>query len=183
MTPILERVSARWEHYLDKLESRERDRARRLPGWRTRSRRRTLALGMIGGNLLLLIAAAIARLETIWVFLVLWCAGFLVWFTFWSLLRVVSGKMNSAFLSLLDEREQQWRHRVTYIGFQAVVYLVLVAMLYTLAISRQPDGAFRGAVMLAALLVLGTSAPTVVLGWTLPDDDPEDFIEGGDRLA
>jgi hypothetical protein len=185
MKPTFESLSERWDRYLDKAETREFIRARKLPDWRTRSRRRALSLGMLCGNVVLLVAAAIAQLDRVWVFLVLWCVGFLIWFVFWSLLRVVSGKMNSAILSLLDEREQQWRHRVTYIGFQAVVYLALIGMLYILilAISRQPDGAFRGAVMLAALVVLGTSAPTVVLGWTLPDDDPEDFREGGDSLA
>jgi hypothetical protein len=55
---------------------------------------------------------------------------------------------------------------------------MLVALLYSLFIAGTEHGGVRGAMMLSALLVTGTTVPPIVLGWTLPDDDPEDFEEG-----
>ncbi|WP_285476792.1 hypothetical protein [Amycolatopsis sp. NBRC 101858] len=51
-------------------------------------------------------------------------------------------------------------------------------MIYCVVVADTADGGFRGAMMLSALLVTGTTIPTIVLGWSLPDDDPEDFAEG-----
>jgi hypothetical protein len=86
--------------------------------------------------------------------------------------------MSGSFSRLLDEREREWRHRVTYIGYQALSYLMLIAMFYSLFAAHTENGGVRGAMMLSALLVTGTTIPAVVLGWSLPDDDPEDFEEG-----
>lgn len=47
---------------------------------------------------------------------------------------------------------------------------------FLLAIARQPDAAQRGAIMMSALLMLGSSVPTIALGWTLPDDIPEESL-------
>jgi hypothetical protein len=94
------------------------------------------------------------------------------------LLRILTGRMSGGFSRLLDEREREWRHRVTYIGFQILSYLMIVAMIYGLVVADTEDGGVRGAMMLSALLVTGTTMPSIVLGWSLPDDDPEDFGEG-----
>ncbi|MDT7727268.1 MAG: hypothetical protein QOI21_3844 [Actinomycetota bacterium] len=44
-------------------------------------------------------------------------------------------------------------------------------MIYTAIISDQADAGYRATTMTGALLVFRTSVPTVILGWTLPDDD------------
>jgi hypothetical protein len=41
---------------------------------------------------------------------------------------------------------------------------------------REREWRHRGATM----LVTAGTVPSLILGWTLPDDDPEDFLEPGD---
>lgn len=167
-------ITTRWEAFLDRVEAKERRNAQRLPGWRTRKRRRELTVVMVFANLVLVVAAAVSGRGDSATFYVPWFAGLALWFVSFWLLRILTGKMSSAFLSLLDEREREWRQRVTYVAYQVLTGLMLVAMLYTVAIARQPDAGFRAGSMMASLLIVGSSAPAALLGWTLPDDDPED---------
>ncbi|WP_158881769.1 hypothetical protein [Amycolatopsis anabasis] len=183
MSPVRSFLATRWDVFLARMERAEAKRARMLPGWRTRRRRRSLVLLMLVGIAPMLVAAAIMAEETIWIFFALWFTGFILWMIGFALLRILTGKMSSAFSVLLDEREREMRHRVTHLSFQVLVYLMAFAMLYTLAIANQADAAFRGALMMAVLLMLGSSGPTIVLGWTLPDDDPSDFSEEGNSVA
>jgi hypothetical protein len=120
-----------WHAHLARFQERERRRARRLPGWRTRRHRRSLALVVLAGTL--------------------------------------SG--------ILDEREREPGHRATCIGFQVLVYPMLAAMFYTVAIAEQHDAGFRAVFMMSVLLILGSSMPTIIVGWQLPDDDPEDLAD------
>ena len=48
--------------------------------------------------------------------------------------------MSGGFSRLLDEREREWRHRVTYIGYQSLSYLMVIALLYSLVIADTEDG-------------------------------------------
>ncbi|SFK94815.1 hypothetical protein [Amycolatopsis sacchari] len=160
------------EAFYAHLEERERRRARRLPGWRTRKHRRALAVMLVVSGSAMVAIAALWRRDL--VFTGLWCLGYLVWLVAFVLLRILTGKMSSSFSALLDEREREWRHRVTYVGYQVLVVLMIAAVCYLIAITGRPDAASRGGFMLAALLLLGTSVPTVLLGWTLPDDVTED---------
>lgn len=178
MTAKPSRLAAYWERQLDKLEEREVRRAKKLPTWRTRARRRQLATIVGAADVALIVAAATFKLSPEWVFFGLWFAGCIAGGGAFILLRILTGRMSGSFSRLLDEREREWRHRITFIGYQALVYLMIVAMLYALAIANQPEGGWRGAMMLCALLVTGSTVPPMVLGWSLPDDDPEDFEEG-----
>lgn len=177
------RLAAYWERQLDRLDERELRNARRLPTWRTRARRRQLTVVVAVADVALIVAAAAFKVSTPWLFFTLWlgagvlgCVGFI-------LLKILTGRMSGSFSRLLDEREREWRHRVTFIGYQALVYLMIIAMLYSLLVADQPEGGWRGAMMMAALLVTGSTVPPIVLGWSLPDDDPEDFLEEGNEDA
>ncbi|WP_284742953.1 hypothetical protein [Amycolatopsis sp. RTGN1] len=152
MTEQPGRLAAYWERKLDKMDEHELRHSRRLPGWRTRRRRRTLTAVLALADLGLIAGASVFTTESDWLFGVLWMGGVLLGGGAFVLLRILTGRMSGGFSRLLDEREREWRHRVTY-------------------------GGFRGVMMLSALLVNGT-IPTIVLGWSLPDDDPEDFAEG-----
>ena len=55
---------------------------------------------------------------------------------------------------------------------------MVVAMIYGIAVAHSEEGGVHGVMMLSALLVTGTTIPSIILGWSLPDDDPEDFQEG-----
>ncbi|MFF1610041.1 DUF6498-containing protein [Amycolatopsis sp. NPDC058278] len=175
MTEQPGRLAAYWERQLGKLEEAERKRARRLPGWRTRKHRRTLVVVLVFADLALVAGATQFKADPRWVFPAFWLTGLVVGGFAFLTLRVLTGRMSGSFSRLLDEREREWRHRVTYIGYQALSYLMLIAMCYGLVVADTPESA---AMMLSALLVTGTTIPAVVLGWSLPDDDPEDFEEG-----
>ncbi|MEQ0560656.1 hypothetical protein ABJI51_16340 [Amycolatopsis sp. NEAU-NG30] len=178
MTEQPGRLAAYWERQLDKLDERERRRALHLPRWRTRKHRRALVAVLVAGDLALIAGATRYELEPRWVFPAIWLSGLVIGGVAFLLLRILTGRMSGSFSRLLDEREREWRHRVTYIGYQALSYLMVIALLYSLFIANTEEGGVRGAMMLSALLVTGTTIPAVVLGWSLPDDDPEDFEEG-----
>ena len=175
MTEQPGRLAAYWERQLDKMEEAEQKRARKLPGWRTRKHRRTLVVVLVLADLALVTGATRFETDPKWVFPAFWLGGLVVGGFAFITLRILTGRMSGSFSRLLDEREREWRHRVTYIGYQALSYLMLIAMFYGLF---GAGTAGRGAMMLSALLVTGTTIPAIVLGWSLPDDDPEDFEEG-----
>ncbi|EOD60818.1 hypothetical protein [Amycolatopsis vancoresmycina] len=178
MTEPTGRLAAYWERRLDRLDEKERRRARRLPGWRNRRHRRPLAAVLVVADLALIAGAANFSVGSPWVFSVLWLGGVLAGGSAFVLLRTLTGLMCGGFSRMLDEREREWRHRVTYTGYQILSYLMLVALIYGLVVAHAEDGGSRGVMMLSALLVTGTTVPSILLGWALPDDDPEDFEEG-----
>ena len=180
MTGLQERLSGYWERQLRRMDDRELRHARRLPTWRNRQRRRRLAAVVVLGDLALIAGAASFLLTATWLFFVLWFGGFVVGMGGFVLLRILTGRMTGSFSRLLDEREREWRNRVAFVSYLVVYTLMIVAMFYGLAISEQADSGIRTTMMLAALLVTGSTVPAIVLGWTLPDDDPEDFVEGGE---
>lgn len=179
MTPLRQRFEQAWAHQLDRAEARERKRAQRLPGWRTRRRRSLLAALMLLGCLLMIAAAASVAFGVMWAFTVLWFSGFAVWIAAFLFLRTLTGRMTCGFMSLLDERERELRHRATHIGFSVMVTLMLIGYFYSqLLLIGNEHAAQAATLMIAALTVLGASTPTMLLGWTLPDDYPEDAGAG-----
>lgn len=169
--------AARWDGALERMDEQERRRTRRLPGWRTRRRRRMVA-SLCAVGLASMIAGTLTMfLEDDVPFLVLWFGGYVLWFVTIFLLRTLTGKMSTAFSTLLDERERQWRHRVNQVGYHALVYLMALSFVYMVIIGGQPDAAVRGAMFMASMLGVGISLPTLLLGWLIPDDDPEDFSD------
>ncbi len=178
MTARPGRLAAYWERRLDEMDERELRHSRRLPGWRTRRRRRALTAVLALADLGLIVGASLFATGSDWLFGSFWISSVLLGGGVFVLLRILTGRMSGGFSRLLDEREREWRHRVTYAGFQILTCLMIVAMIYGLVVADTQDGGFRGVMMTSALLVTGTTIPTIVLGWSLPDDDPEDFEEG-----
>ncbi|MFI9454653.1 hypothetical protein [Amycolatopsis sp. NPDC052450] len=171
------RLAAYWERQLERLDEIERKRALRLPTWRTRKRRRTLSVLVLTGDLILIAGAAMFHSQPSTLFVVCWFGGCVIAGGAHYLLRILTGKMSGGFSLRLDEREREWRHRVTFVSYQILVVLMLIAVFHSLIIADTEDGGVRGAMMACALLVTGTTLSGVILGWTLPDDDPEDFEE------
>lgn len=167
-----------WEAQQERLDRVERERARRLPRLRTRRARRVLSRFVLAGCVLLIIGAAQIDKFPDRVFFGFWFGGCLVAGVPYYLLRILTGKMSGGFSNILDERERAWRHRVTYIGYQILVGLMLAGIAYGIVISKDPEAGFHATLMMMALLTVGTLMPTVLLAWALPDDDPEDFAEG-----
>ncbi|MFG1638894.1 hypothetical protein ACGFMK_01270 [Amycolatopsis sp. NPDC049252] len=178
MTEQQGRLAAYWERQLDRMDERELRHAKRLPGWRDRRHRRALAVVLAAADLVLVGSAAVFTLVSPSLYFGLWMGALLTGGASFILLKILTGRMSGSFSRLLDEREREWRHRVTYVGYLVLVGLMLVAMFYTMVVAGQAEGAYRGVMMMSALLVTGTTVPPIVLGWSLPDDDPEDFDEG-----
>jgi hypothetical protein len=178
MTTKTGRLATYWERQLDKLDDWEQQKSRQLPGWRDRKHRRALAAVLAVADLVLVGSAALFTQVPPGLYLGLWGGGLLTGGTAFFLLRILTGRMCNGFSRLLDEREREWRHRVTYFGYQVLSYLMVGALIYLLFVAHTEDGGLRGAMMLSALLVTGATVPSLLLGWSLPDDDPEDFDEG-----
>ncbi|RSN53764.1 hypothetical protein DMH01_39390 [Amycolatopsis sp. WAC 04182] len=168
------RLAAYWERQQERLDELERKRALKLPAWRTRKRRRTLSVLVVLGDLVLIAGAVFYQTGETGAFLVCWLGGGLVAGGSQYLLRILTGKMSGGFSMRLDEREREMRHRVTYVSYQILMTLMLFAVLYGLLVPGPKGG---GAMMACALLVTGSTVAVVILGWSLPDDDPEDFDE------
>ncbi|OLZ51968.1 hypothetical protein [Amycolatopsis keratiniphila] len=166
------RLAAYWERQQERLDEVERKRALKLPAWRTRKRRRALSVLVVAGDLILIAGAVLYQTGQTGAFLVCWLGGGVVAGGAQYLLRILTGKMSGGFSMRLDEREREMRHRVTYVSYQILVTMMLFAVLYGLLVPGPKGG---GAMMACALLVTGTTLSTVILGWSLPDDDPEDF--------
>jgi hypothetical protein len=178
MTEEPSRLASYWERRLEKMDARELRHSQRLPGWRDRRHRRALVAALVAADLGLIVSASIFTAGNDWRYGALWMGSILVGGSAFVLLRILTGRMSGGFSLLLDEREREWRHRVTYIAFQILSYLMIAAMIYSLLVADTEDGGYRGAMMMSALLVTGTTIPSMLLGWSLPDDDPEDFEEG-----
>lgn len=171
----LDKLHAMREAHSLNLERWHRITATRFPRWQTRRRRRAVVCLLVAGSLSMVVAALIPHRGDSALFLALWGGGGAVGLASIIALRLLTGRISTGFGTALDEREREWRDRIHHIGFQALISLMIVAMLYQLFTARQPDAGIRGATMLSALVVLGGSVPMLVLGWQLPDDDPEDF--------
>lgn len=180
MTEKRGRLAAYWERQQERWDEVERKRALRLPTWRTRKRRRILSVLVVIGDLILIAGAALFHTQPSQLFVICWLGGCVIAGTAHYLLRILTGKMSGGFSLRLDEREREWRHRVTFASYQVLVALMIIAVVYGLILSGAEDGGGRGAIMVCALLVTGTTLATVILGWTLPDDDPEDFDDFND---
>ena len=144
----------------------------------TRHRRRTLADIVVVGHLLMIAGAVLFKQPTLVLSVWLTGSGLIVGVGGAVVLRKLTGRVTTA-SSELDERETELRNRAHHTGFQLLSSLVLIDLLYGLYAAAQPDSGSLAAAMTAALFLLGTSTPALVLAWTLPDDDPEDFAEEG----
>ena len=159
---------------LSRIEARERERARKLSNWRTQRHRRALVLVLSLGILLLLSGAFVGHLDALWWYFSLTLTGLLTAGASWYLLRILTGRVSgSSPHALLDERERQLRYRATYAGFQVMGLVLVFAMIFQLLIDKV-GGEDQSVGMLATLLLVGLASPTLVLGWTLPTDYPEE---------
>ncbi len=177
MTEKQGRLAVYWDRQQERFDELERRRARMLPMWRTRRRRRTLSVLVIVGDVAMIVGAALFQGKSQQVYFTLTFSGVILAGGGQYLLRILTGKMSGGFSLRLDEREREWRHRITYISYQILVVMMMFSVFYSLFISDTEDGGARGAMMGLALVVTGTTLSATMLGWVLPDDDPEDFDE------
>lgn len=152
--------------------------SRWLPGWRNQHRRRILA-GTVVALLALMFAISIASYFTMAAALV-WLPVVIAFLPAWTCLQIVSGRQSDAPRHALDEREIAERNSARSIGLsvaQGLLMLPIFALLWTVpfdSIDHRAVSYSAGGFALASILFSGC-LPAVLLAWTRPDDDPEDW--------
>lgn len=150
-----------------------------MPNWRTRRRRRILAVAVVA-LIALMFAVAIASYFTMAAASV-WLPAALIFLPAWTCLQIVSGRQSDAPRHALDEREIAERNSARSIGLsvaQALLLIPIFTLLFGASIDSLDHQALAysmGGLALASILFSGC-LPAVLLAWTRPDDDPEDLL-------
>jgi MFS family permease len=166
------------DHRTRRFLDQERRWAQRLPGWRTRSRRRALVVGLALTFVAMFAVSIACAFGVDWAPL-LWIPACLVFFPLWLTLQIVSGRRGDAPQGALDEYEIAQRDSARSIGLIATQYLMLVPIFYLIFGAVLTDGtdenmAYAGGLMAVTMLLVGGCMPAMILGWTRPDPLPED---------
>ena len=159
-----------------------------LPGWRTTTVRRRLAVGVALSFLAmfagLLIDVTRPSLEPRWVavaFAVLWIGGVLGVMACWGLLQVLTSHVGELPPGMLDEREAGARNAARATGFQVGLVAALFPMAYLFLRSTGTGDvhttAYPGALMVAAVIIVGGCLPTTIIAWRQVDDDLDQVPE------
>ncbi|MBB2990947.1 putative tellurium resistance membrane protein TerC [Mycolicibacterium iranicum] len=153
----------------------ERAYAKWLPGWRTRSRRRALVVGLAVAFAFMAVVSVMCAFGIDWAPL-LWLPACALFFPLWIVLQIVSGRQGDAPHATLDEYELAQRNSARSIGLTLTQYLMLLPIFYlifgaTLTDGTDTDMAYAGGLMAMTVLLIGGCAPAMILGWTRPDPD------------
>jgi hypothetical protein len=156
----------------------ERKHAHSLPRWRNQRRRRMLVVGL-SVTFAFMFAVSILCAFGLWWAPLLWLPACAAFFPMWVALQVVSGRRGDAPEAALDEYEIQQRNSARSIGLTITQYLMLIPIFYLIFGAAITDGtdtdmAYAGGLMATTVLVIGGCMPSMILGWTKRDPDPED---------
>lgn len=152
----------------------------RFPRLRNRRSARKLVVALVI-SVILVIASAIVMFFTMWA-----APAFIVLISFVMLplvyvLRAVTRNVSDAPASALDEFELASRNAARSIAYTALWVSMFVPYLVLIILSGGGDNSVDGqviygsAVLLIVLVTGATCIPTCLIGWWLPDPDPEDF--------
>lgn len=148
-----------------------------FPSWRTRTRRRILAVAVVV-TLIALLIISILSLFWLWTAL-LWLPATAIFILCWTMLQTVSGRQSDAPMGALDEWEIQQRNEARSIGLTITQGLVMTGVfaLIFLSTSNIDNGrlAYSGACWILVGLLAGICSPSILLAWITPDPDPEDI--------
>jgi peptidoglycan/LPS O-acetylase OafA/YrhL len=149
-----------------------------LPGWRYRRHRRLAVSAWLVGTVGLLALSPFAATPTL--AFPVWMGLFAITTVLQMVNKALTNNIGERSARLLDERELALRGRCSYVGFLVAVWgMVIAGTVLTLTPLRNlPYGPF---VLLMSLVMLASSTPTALLGWQLPDDEPDPIAEGDRR--
>ncbi|MGU3432190.1 hypothetical protein ACNHUS_04160 [Actinomycetes bacterium M1A6_2h] len=151
-----------------------------FPRLRTRQRRRQLVLGLVVLFALMAAAGVVAGFDpTIGV--LAFGVGCLVFLPIWTTLQIVSEQRGDSPTGALDEWELAERNKARSLALSLTQSLTLVPAFYLYLGSQWFDEPGRalaasGAILVLTCLFVGGCSPTMILGWTRPDPDPEDTV-------
>ncbi|RNL85250.1 hypothetical protein EFW17_09175 [Halostreptopolyspora alba] len=105
-----------------------------------------------------------------------WWVLYAVWLLPFVVLRSMTRGVAERPVARLDEREAKLRGRYLAIGYYTALCAGFAVAVYLVALSHaDPTALARGAQLLLVAMGMAAAVPTVALGWTAPDDDPEDL--------
>ncbi|MCX5045661.1 hypothetical protein OG921_21070 [Aldersonia sp. NBC_00410] len=154
-------------------------RAHSLPKWRTRRRRRIL----VGTNAAAIVLLVILGIVACFVSYSEWTALLVTYPLIMSALidgrlGIVTDRLADAPAELLDEFELAQRDSARSLGLQVLQWGFFIPgffVLYTQLVGGDTSRSFTygGWILMLAVFSLGTTLPTMILGWALPDSEPE----------
>ncbi|MBY6538247.1 hypothetical protein HQ325_06150 [Rhodococcus sp. BP-349] len=172
---VLERYQAfRTRRYLQN----EARYAHYLPGWRTRSRRRLLVWILVASLAALAASAVFILVGPEWAPLTA-LPGAIVMIVSWTTLQMVTGRRSDAPADALDEWDLERRNAARSIGFaitQGTVMVPALALMWATSFTDNPRLALGGSVIILSGLLVGICSPGIILAWTAPVDDPDEFL-------
>lgn len=174
-TSILDRYQ---DYRTRRFLKQERTYANSLPGWRNRSRRRMLVIGLAVTFAFMAVVSVLCAFGLWWAPL-LWLPACVAFFPMWIVLQLVSGRRGDAPEAALDEFEIAQRNSARSIGLTATQYLMMLPIFYLVFGSvitggTDTDMAYAGGLMTLTVLIIGGCLPAMILGWTRTDPYPED---------
>lgn len=149
-----------------------------MPGWRCRSRRRILVVGL-AISFAFMFAVSVLCAFGVQRAPLLWLPACLLFFPLWITLQIVSGRQGDAPRATLDELEIAQRDSARSVGLTATQNLMMIPIFYLIVgavVTRGQDEnmAYAGGLMALTMLLVGGCLPAIILGWTRPDPLPED---------
>lgn len=155
----------------------EQKQANWLPGWRNRSRRRILVIGLAITFAFMAVVGIATAAGVQWAPL-LWLPACVAFFPLWISLQIVSGRRGDAPEAALDEFEIAQRNSARAMGLSVTQVLMLIPAFYLIFGAVITDGAdtdmaYAGGLMVLTVLLIGGCLPAMILGWTRRDPEPE----------
>ena len=151
-----------------------------LPNWRNRRVRRRLALAWLVCALGSLAVTPFAGAGPATSAFGTWVVLLAVTAMLQLLNKLLTNNIGERAARLLDERELALRGRYGYVGFLVAVWSMVIAA-FVLALTPIKDLPYGPFVLLISLMALASNTPTALLGWQLPDDEPDPIAEGDSR--
>lgn len=192
MTDAVRAPRTGWQRLLDGQHRRQQRfaerTAHRLPGWRTRRRRRSVVGVTAAGLVLMLLgtgvsATGLSSTSTAVLFTVTWVGGTQLGLVGRFVLRVLTSNVADLPVVLLDEREADQRAAARSVALQVTLWAALVPMsllIFGSSVDEPSLVGYPAGLLLAVVIVLGGFTPAALLAWDAPDPDPEDLADHTD---
>ncbi len=179
-------VPARWGRLLQAQHRRQQRfaerTAHRLPGWRTRGRRRTVVRVVVAALVLMLVgvglsATGLTTPPVAIAFAVAWLGGTVITVAGCFILRVLTSNVADLPADFLDEREALQRASVRSVALTFILWAALVPtflLVFGSQLGEPSVVAYPAGLLLATIIIGGGFLPAMLLAWDAPDPDPDD---------
>ncbi|MFC6009801.1 hypothetical protein [Nocardia lasii] len=154
--------------------AQEQRTATMLLSWRTPPRRRILVIAVTFALTVMAVAGVLSALDLRTAATVATLVAVVVFLPGWTVLRIVSGSVDSAPEQALDETRLVERDRARSTGLAITQSLTMAPLAYLIfAGTFAPDAdayrtAYAGGLMMLATILAGGCAPAMIMAWKRP---------------